>query len=96
MDGIPINRLTDSSGSPKSGGVGGDGSSNDQVEEELGYFPITQLMMNAAEQAEEFAISIWHKFQSWKVIHFSHLPQVVLHAIVEILIKHKFYVRINH
>ena len=32
-------------------------------------------MMNAAEQAEEFAISIWHKFQSWKVIHFSHLPQ---------------------
>jgi len=75
VDGIPINRLTDTSGSPKSGGVGGDGSSNDQVEEELGYFPITQLMMNAAEQAEEFAISIWHKFQSWKVIHFSHLPQ---------------------
>ena len=32
-------------------------------------------MMNAAEQAEEFAIAMWHKFQSWKVIHFSHLPQ---------------------
>ena len=31
--------------------------------------------MNAAEQAEEFAIAIWHKLQSWKVIHFSHLPQ---------------------
>ena len=46
------------------------------VEDEDGYY-ITQMMMNAAEQAEEFAISIWHKFQSWKVIHFSHLPQVV-------------------
>ena len=34
-----------------------------------------RIMMNAAEQAEEFAIAIWHKFQSWKVIHFSHLPQ---------------------
>ena len=45
------------------------------VEDEDGYY-ITQMMMNAAEQAEEFAISIWHKFQSWKVIHFSHLPQV--------------------
>ena len=33
------------------------------------------MMMNAAEQAEEFAIAIWHKLQSWKVIHFSHLPQ---------------------
>jgi adiponectin receptor len=32
-------------------------------------------MMHAAEPAEEFALSIWHKFQSWKVIHFSHLPQ---------------------
>ena len=40
-------------------------------EEYWGY----RIMMNAAEQAEEFAISIWHKFQSWKVIHFSHLPQ---------------------
>merc|ERR1719447_1369385 len=33
------------------------------------------MMMNAAEQAEEFAIAIWHKLQSWKVVHFSHLPQ---------------------
>ena len=40
-------------------------------EEYWGY----RIMMNAAEQAEEFAIAIWHKFQSWKVIHFSHLPQ---------------------
>jgi hypothetical protein len=23
--------------------------------------------VNAAEQAEEFAIAIWHKLQSWKV-----------------------------
>ena len=63
------------------------------MEDEDGYY-ITQMMMNAAEQAEEFAISIWHKFQSWKVIHFSHLPQVV-HAIMEIIIKHNFYVRNN-
>ena len=40
-------------------------------EEYWGY----RIMMNAAEQAEEFAIAIWHKFQSWKVIHFTHLPQ---------------------
>ena len=59
------------------------------MEDEDGYY-ITQMMMNAAEQAEEFAISIWHKFQSWKVIHFSHLPQVV-HAIMEIFVKYKFY-----
>ena len=38
-------------------------------------FLFTGMMMNAAEQAEEFAIAIWHKLQSWKVIHFSHLPQ---------------------
>jgi len=86
VGGIPINRLNESSGcSPsvgKSGGascVGPDGapvSGGDAgaVEDEDGYY-ITQMMMNAAEQAEEFAISIWHKFQSWKVIHFSHLPQ---------------------
>lgn len=54
-------------------------------EEELGV-PINQIndgdeywglrhLVNAAEQAEEFAIAIWHKLQSWKVIHFSHLPQ---------------------
>jgi hypothetical protein len=24
-------------------------------------------LVNAAEQAEEFAIAIWHKLQSWKV-----------------------------
>lgn len=53
------------------------------VAEELGV-PINQIndeywglrhLVNAAEQAEEFAIAIWHKLQSWKVIHFSHLPQ---------------------
>ncbi len=32
-------------------------------------------MHNAAEQAEEFAIAMWHKLQSWKVIHFTSLPQ---------------------
>lgn len=25
-------------------------------------------LVNAAEQAEEFAIAMWHKLQSWKVI----------------------------
>ena len=25
------------------------------------------MMYNAAEQAEEFAMNVWHKFQSWKV-----------------------------
>jgi len=38
-------------------------------------YDLKNMMMNAAEQAEEFAIAIWHKLQSWKVIHFSHLPQ---------------------
>jgi len=33
------------------------------------------LMHNAAEQAEEFAINVWHKFQSWKVVGFYNLPQ---------------------
>ena len=38
-------------------------------------YDIRGMMHNAAEQAEEFAIAIWHKLQSWKVIHFSSLPQ---------------------
>ena len=33
------------------------------------------LMYNAAEQAEEFAINVWHKFQSWNVVGFYNLPQ---------------------
>jgi hypothetical protein len=33
------------------------------------------LMYNAAEQAEEFALNVWHKFQSWNVVGFSNLPQ---------------------
>jgi len=32
-------------------------------------------MHNAAGQAEDFAITVWHRFQTWKVCHFSHLPQ---------------------
>ncbi len=44
-------------------------------DEEYWGYDIKGMMMNAAEQAEEFAIAIWHKLQSWKVIHFSHLPQ---------------------
>jgi hypothetical protein len=38
-------------------------------------YDLKGMMLNAAEQAEEFAIAMWHKLQSWKVIHFSHLPQ---------------------
>jgi len=44
-------------------------------DEEYWGHDIKGMMMNAAEQAEEFAIAIWHKLQSWKVVHFSHLPQ---------------------
>lgn len=33
------------------------------------------LMYNAAEQAEDFALTVWHKFQSWKVVQFTTLPQ---------------------
>jgi len=33
------------------------------------------LVYNAAENAEVFAMSVWHKFQSWKVVGFSNLPQ---------------------
>ena len=46
---------------------------SDDDEEYLGH-DIKGMMMNAAEQAEEFAIAIWHKLQSWKVVHFSLLP----------------------
>jgi adiponectin receptor len=58
--GVPINHMNEADG------VDGDGDE---------YFDIKGMMLNAAEQAEEFAIAIWHKLQSWKVIHFSHLPQ---------------------
>jgi len=65
VEGVPINRIElEQPPIDVPEGVEGD-------EEYWGY----RIMMNAAEQAEEFAISIWHKFQSWKVIHFSHLPQ---------------------
>jgi len=33
------------------------------------------LMNNAAENAEVFAMNVWNKFQSWKVVGFSNLPQ---------------------
>jgi len=33
------------------------------------------MMYNAAENAEAFAMSLWLKFQSWKVVGFSNLPQ---------------------
>ena len=33
------------------------------------------LAIRGLPPLEEFAIAIWHKLQSWKVIHFSHLPQ---------------------
>jgi len=58
--GVPINHMNEADG------VDGDGDE---------YFDLKGMMLNAAEQAEEFAIAIWHKLQSWKVIHFSHLPQ---------------------
>lgn len=48
---------------------------HDTMGDEYWGYDIKGMMMNAAEQAEEFAIAIWHKLQSWKVIHFSHLPQ---------------------
>lgn len=38
-------------------------------------YDIRGRMMNAAEQAEDFAIMMWHKLQSWKVVHFTGLPQ---------------------
>jgi len=73
---IPINRLEPPIPPPPPAGAGHLGAGVDgmgEMGEEEGYFK--GMMMNAAEQAEEFAISIWHRFQSWKVIHFSHLPQ---------------------
>ena len=63
---LPINRLPDA-----------DDGETAKVDNDdyYYYYDIKGMMMNAAEQAEEFAIAIWHKFQSWKVIHFTHLPQ---------------------
>merc|ERR1712038_1494445 len=55
VEGVPINRIElEQPPLDVPEGVEGD-------EEYWGY----RIMMNAAEQAEEFAISIWHKFQSW-------------------------------
>ena len=31
--------------------------------------------ISSSSQAEEFALNVWHKFQSWKVVGFSNLPQ---------------------
>ena len=47
------------------------GECDEDNDDYWGYYDIRGMMHNAAEQAEEFAIAIWHKLQSWKVIHFS-------------------------
>lgn len=52
----------------------------EELPEEIGWLDPRWLdprpmMYNAAEQAEEFAMNVWHKFQSWKVVGFSNLPQ---------------------
>jgi len=52
----------------------------EELPEEIGWLDPRWLdprpiMNNAAEQAEEFALNVWHKFQSWKVVGFSNLPQ---------------------
>jgi len=39
------------------------------------WLDIRPLMYNAAENAEVFAVNMWKKFQSWKVVGFSNLPQ---------------------
>ena len=69
LTGVPINRIVNEPAPPDVDGIGGE-----RGEDGMDYWGY-RIMMNAAEQAEEFAIAIWHKFQSWKVIHFSHLPQ---------------------
>lgn len=61
---VPMNRIIEED---EDGVDGVDPASED------GY--ILGMMHNAAEQAEEFAMSIWHKLTKWKVIHFSSLPQ---------------------
>ncbi len=60
VDGVAINKIED---------VDAD------AEADYWGYDIRGMMHNAAEQAEEFAVAIWHKLQSWKVIHFSSLPQ---------------------
>ena len=47
----------------------------DEDADDYWSYDIRGMMHNAAEQAEEFAIAIWHKLQSWKVVHFTGLPQ---------------------
>ena len=39
------------------------------------WLDLRPLMYNAAENAEVFAMNMWKKFQSWKVVGFSNLPQ---------------------
>ena len=41
----------------------------DEGDEDLwgGYYDLRGMILNSAEQAEEFAIAVWHKLQSWKV-----------------------------
>lgn len=62
LNGVTINQIT---------------QDPDEGDEDLwgGYYDLRGMMANAAEQAEEFAVSIWHKLQSWKVVHFTGLPQ---------------------
>ena len=52
----------------------------EELPEEIGWLDPRWLdprpkLTNAAEQAEEFAMNVWHKFQSWKVVGFANLPQ---------------------
>eukprot|EP00095_Tigriopus_kingsejongensis_P003542 maker-scaffold106_size358372-snap-gene-2.32 protein:Tk03542 transcript:maker-scaffold106_size358372-snap-gene-2.32-mRNA-1 annotation:"adipor-like receptor cg5315" len=52
-----------------------EGVTINHLEEEPWAYDLRGRMVNAAEQAEEFAILMWHKLQSWKVVHFTGLPQ---------------------
>ncbi len=63
-----MNRIVEEDETPCVDGVHPAGEDADD-----GY--LRMFMHNAAEQAEEFALSIWHKLSKWKVIHFSSLPQ---------------------
>ncbi|CAB4066179.1 ADIPOR [Lepeophtheirus salmonis] len=48
----------------------------DEQQREKTLIPVSLSIISLKKrQAEEFAISIWHKLQSWKVTHFSNLPQ---------------------
>jgi hypothetical protein len=56
LEGVPINCIVE------------DRVEIDGGPDEPWRYDIRGLMHNAAEQAEEFAIAIWHKLQSWKVV----------------------------